>query len=58
MQPDYGVAASCYLAADIESLGYDALKNLACIMSDPAKHPREYDKVRALEEYNACAGVG
>lgn len=53
MQPDYGVAASCYLAAGIESLGYDTLKNLAYIMSDPAKRPREYDKVRALEVYYA-----
>ena len=57
VQPDYGVAVSYYLAVGIESLGYDALKNLACIMSDPAKRPREFSGSRTSEIYNTCTEV-
>lgn len=57
IQPDCGAVVSCYLIVGIESLGYDALNILACIMSDPTKRPQKYEKSRALEVNNACTEV-
>jgi hypothetical protein len=57
LPPDYGSAASLFLSAGIESLQFHHLRELACIMADPAKRPIGYDGKRCRKLYSDCTEV-
>lgn len=57
LPPDYGSAASLFLSVGIESLQFHHLRELACIMADPAKRPIGYDGKRCRELYSDCTEV-
>ena len=57
LPPDYGSAASCFLSVGIESLQFHHLRELACIMADPAKRPIGYDGKQCRELYNDCTEI-
>lgn len=57
LPPDYESAASCFLSVGIESLQFHHLRELACIMADPAKRPIGYDGKQCQELYSDCTEV-
>ncbi|WP_204574225.1 hypothetical protein [Collinsella intestinalis] len=57
LPPDYRSAASCFLSVGIESLQFHHLRELACIMADPAKRPEEYGEKRCRELYDGCTAA-